>query len=256
MTAASAVYREAHEDGLSRLASGETRLWCVSLDVTPAALARLEAVLDPEEILRANRFRFAEHRQAFVIARGVLRGLLAQFSGTAAHEVRFSYGVRGKPEFQSHCRLRFNLSHSGKLALYAFALDRELGVDIEKHREMNDLIDVAKRFFAPAEVSNLLSLPLGERPAAFFRCWTRKESFVKAVGDGLYLPLDSFQVSLRADEPAAIVQVGGRQESKWRLTDVTPVEGYSAALVTEGAPAVVTGFRSQDATQVLALLKT
>ncbi len=255
MTAASAVYREACDEGFSELATGETRLWCVGLEATLKALERLEAVLDPEEILRANRFRFAEHRRAFVIARGLLRCLLAQFSGTAAHQVRFSYGPRGKPAFQSDRGLRFNVSHSGDLVLYAFALDRELGVDIEKHRNMSDLIGVAERFFAPAEVSNLLSLPPAERPAAFFRCWTRKESFVKAMGDGLYLPLDSFQVSLQPDEPAAIVQVSGCQESRWRLADVTPAEGYSAALVTEGVPSVLTGFRSQDATQLLALLK-
>jgi 4'-phosphopantetheinyl transferase len=115
---------------------------------------------------------------------------------------------------------------------------------------------VAKQFFAPAEVSNLLSLPPGERQAAFFRCWTRKESFVKAVGDGLYLPLDSFQVSLGPDEPAAILEVAGREEENWSLADVTPAEGYSAALVTRGEPTTMTAFRSQDATQLWAFLKT
>jgi 4'-phosphopantetheinyl transferase len=247
-------YLDAHDDGLSELASRETRLWCVGLEATTAALARLEAVLDPEEIQRANRFHFPEHRLSFVIARGLLRYLLAQISGVAVDQVCFTYGPRGKPAFQSHCGFEFNISHSGELVLYAFSRDYELGVDVEKHRDMTDLVDVAKHFFAPAEVSDLLSLAPGDRPAAFFRCWTRKESFVKAVGDGLYLPLDSFQVSLRPEEPAAILHVNGRPENKWHLADVTPVEGYSAALVTAGAPSIIKAFRSQDATQLVALL--
>jgi 4'-phosphopantetheinyl transferase len=254
MTGPLLSYREAHDDGLSRLANREARLWCVGLEATAAAFDRLQAVLDPEEILRANRFRFAEHRRAFVIARGVLRCLLARYSGTPRRDVRFSYGLRGKPALRNDRALRFNVSHSGHLVLYGFALDRELGVDIEQHRDMSDLVDVAKRFFAPAEVSTLLSLPPNERSAAFFRCWTRKESFVKAVGDGLSIPLDSFQVSLRPDEPAAIVDVAGRKEANWCLTDVTPVERYSAALVTEGMPSIVTGFRCRDATELLRLL--
>ena len=121
---------------------------------------------------------------------------------------------------------------------------------------MNDLDDLARRFFAASEVDDLLSLPPQERPDAFFRCWTRKESFVKAVGDGLYLPLDSFRVSLRAGEPAAILEAPSGKAERWNLRDVTPLEGYSAALTARGEPETLTAFRSAGASRLLGLVES
>jgi 4'-phosphopantetheinyl transferase len=255
MTAPLFTYRHAHPDGLDALVAGEVRLWCVALDASPPALAQLASVLDEDEAMRASRFRFDKHRAEFIIARGLLRHLLARFTDASPAAIRFSYGPRGKPEMSSR-PLRFNLSHSGGLVLYAFALDRELGVDIEHCRDMTDLESIARRFFATKEVDELLSLPLEERPAAFFRCWTRKESFVKAVGDGLYLPLDSFRVSLRPGEPASILEEPNDTGQRWRLTDVTPLEGYAAALITEGMPKSLTAFRAAGASRLLSLLES
>jgi 4'-phosphopantetheinyl transferase len=236
------------------LSLGEVRLWCVGLRSNPNALARLSSVLETDEADRANRFRFPEHRDHFLTARGLLRFLLGDALGVAPNKLRFLYGARGKPRLAFETPLRFNLSHSGSLVLYAFALDRELGVDVEQHREMTDLERVARRFFAVKEVADLLSLAAEERSTAFFRCWTRKESFVKAVGDGLYIPLDSFCVSLLANEPAAIENGPAGTTEQWILTDVTPQDGYAAALTTEGKPARLTAFRSTDASGLLELL--
>ena len=247
-------YREAHPDGLLKLVEGEVRLWCVPLNASADSLAKLTSVLNEAETDRAERFRFPQHRAEFVAARGLLRYLLARFTGDAPGGVKFRYGLRGKPELNSHGSLRFNLSHSGGMALYAFALNSEWGVDIEHQREMSDLEGVAKRFFAPREFDDLMALRPDERSAAFFRCWTRKESFVKAIGDGLYLPLDSFRVSLRAGGPAAILAAPPGEAERWQMTDVTPLEEYAAALVTKGHSKKISGFRSTGASELLPLL--
>ena len=247
-------YREADAEGVSALAADEVRLWCVPLDADVSTIARLASVLDAEETARAGRFRFPEHRNDFVVARGLLRHLLGHFLSATPSQVAFSYGVHGKPELTSNSALRFNISHSGRLVLYAFALNRELGVDIEHHREMSDLDDIARRFFSAAEVEDLLALPPSDRSLAFFRCWTRKESFIKAIGDGLYLPLDSFRVSLRPQEPAAILAVRLGEKEKWFLADVTPCEDYSAALMVQGGPVKITAYWARSADELVGLL--
>ena len=227
------------------------RVWCLRLSADPSALEQLRLVLNDEESHRADRFRFPLHRDQFVIARGMLRHLAARFLGIAAGAVEFQYAPKGKPQCKTDPSLRFNLSHSGGMAVYAFARNREVGIDIEEHREMRDLEAIAKRFFAPGEVEDLMSLPSIEKPAAFFRCWTRKEAFIKAIGDGLSLPLDSFRVSLLPAQPPAILEMPSTQRQKWQLADVTSCTGYSAALVVEHGPLALKIFDENDIDRLL-----
>ncbi len=166
-----------------------------------------------------------EHlRTSFTLARGALRLLLARAAGEPAAALRFTYGEKGKPSLAAAGRIRFNLSHSGGLALVAITLDCELGVDIEKIRPMPDLQDVARRFFSIRE-------------AAFFRCWTRKEAYIKTIGDGLSAPLDGFAVSLRPDEPARLIHLNGDAAAAraWSLHDLEIDPGYAAALAYRDA---------------------
>jgi 4'-phosphopantetheinyl transferase len=221
------------------------------LCAAPATLQQLRLVLNDEERGRADRFRFPLHRDQFVIARGALRHLLARFLSIAAGDVVFQYAPKGKPQCKTDPGMRFNLSHSGGMALYAFTRNREVGVDIEQHREMKDLEAIARRFFAAGEVEDLMSLAPEDRLDAFFRCWTRKEAFIKAVGDGLSLPLDSFRVSLLPDQPASMVDTPPGQHEKWQLADVTPCTGYSAALVVENGPLVLSVFNAIDIDGIL-----
>jgi 4'-phosphopantetheinyl transferase len=155
------------------------------------------------------------------------------------------YGERGKPRICGGYRLRFNLSHSGGQALYALALDCEVGVDLEQIRPMPDCDSIAARFFSAAEVRDLLSVPPDQRVEAFFACWTRKEAYVKAVGDGLCLPLDSFRVSMLPSEPPQLDATGDSHE--WSLFDVSPGQGYAAALVGERSRTEVYGWAFSDA---------
>jgi 4'-phosphopantetheinyl transferase len=217
-----------------QLEENEVQLWRASLDVESGVLRRLGAMLAPEEKSRAAKFIFPSDRDHFIAARGVLRELLGAYLNCAPAAVDFAYGPQGKPilgNTSSNRTLRFNLSHAGGLAVYAFALGREVGADIEPIRPDFAGWDIAKRFFSSEEIAELESLPPVSRSEAFFLCWTRKEAYIKARGEGLQIPLDSFHVTLT---PRGPVRLASADSSRWTLRDFQPAEGYAGALVVEG----------------------
>jgi 4'-phosphopantetheinyl transferase len=167
----------------------------------------------------------------------MLRRLLGGYLGIEPGELTFVYGSHGKPSLTEPAggALSFNVSHSGELALLAFSRRGEIGVDIEEIRPIPDGEDIAARFFSAAEVARFRGIAPQAREAAFFRCWTRKEAYVKAVGEGLARPLDAFDVTFAAGEPARLTVAGDRQETqRWTLDALEPGDGYTAAIVTEG----------------------
>jgi 4'-phosphopantetheinyl transferase len=217
----------------------EARLWVIQLSAaSEPAFEKCQGWLAEDERARAARFRFEEHRRAYIVGRGVLRALTAAYTGEAPGSIRFSYGERGKPALQDDLPLRFNVSNSGEFAAYAFTSGCEVGVDIERIRPMRDLEAVARRFFCAAELDELLSLGELDRPAGFFNCWTRKEAYIKAVGDGLYVPLDSFQVSLRPGDPARMIRLNGTEEAAlcWTVDAFDAPSGYAGAIAYGGRP--------------------
>ena len=187
--------------------------------------------LAEDERVRANRFHFEQHRRHFVVARGFLRVLLARYLDTTPPAVRFAYGPYGKPLLAGESSLRFNASHSGEWAVYAFVQDHEVGIDVEQIKEDFETEGIAERFFSAGEVETLNTLAAEERPAAFFRCWTRKEAYIKAIGSGLSHPLDSFDVTLAPGEPAALSRV----EELWSLFDLDVATNYAGALAVAGS---------------------
>ena len=161
--------------------------------------------LQPEERERAGRLRFPADQWQSLASRATLRLLLAHYAGHAhALHLRLALTDRGKPTLPGSS-IRFNLSHTRDVAVFAFARDMEVGVDVERTHAISDLDDVAEQNFAAAELAALRSLPEAERTLAFYRCWTRKEALLKAEGSGLFRSLDSFTVSLRPSEPAALL---------------------------------------------------
>jgi 4'-phosphopantetheinyl transferase len=221
------------------LSADEVHVWRAPLEQTDERLERLRGTLAPEECERAARFHFERHRRHFVAARGLLRELLSLYLKLPPARLRFVYTAYGKPHLADGSGggwLRFNVSHSGGLALYAFSRGRELGVDIEEVRADFDHGEIAERFFSRQEVAALRGLPAGLRREAFFLCWTRKEAYIKGIGEGLSLPLDSFDVSLTPGAPASLLAVRGdaREGARWDLRDLEPGPGYHAALVAEG----------------------
>jgi 4'-phosphopantetheinyl transferase len=218
---------------LGPLTGREVHLYIARLESSENNFARAFSWLSPDEVERAHRFRFDQHRRAFVLGRAVLRALVANYLRVAPEEASFTYGPKGKPALSvAHCPLFFNVSNSGDLAAYAFTSDCEIGVDIEQSRRLVELEGIARRFFAPEEVSELMGLSEGQRRAAFFNCWTRKEAYIKAVGDGLSVPLDSFQVTLQPGVPARMVALDGSSAAaqRWTLHAFTPAPDYAGAI--------------------------
>lgn len=220
------------------LPKDEVHVWRVMLDQPKERTQHLYSVLAPEEKERAARFHFQKDRDHFVAAHGMVRTILATYLGLQPRDLHFSRASYGKPYLSENTRagLRFNLSHSNALALVAVSREREIGVDVEWIRRDVAEEKIAERFFSLREVATLRSLPPEQQPEAFFNCWTRKEAYIKARGEGLSLPLDTFDVSLAPGEPAALLEnrIDAGEMSRWRLVELAPGAGFKAALVVEG----------------------
>jgi 4'-phosphopantetheinyl transferase len=206
-----------------------------SLQADASLLHVLSGTLSSDERGQANRFVSIEHRDAYVVARGLLRLILSSALGCKPELVPIVYGQHGKPAIDGRADLTFNLSHSGNIVVYALSRRRQLGVDVEYVRPIQDLEDIARRFFCPAEYEQLLHISPEHKLRAFYNCWTRKEAFVKATGEGASHPLDAFQVTLLPGEPARFVSIDGRpgEHTRWSLHDISPSETYVSALAID-----------------------
>lgn len=223
------------------LASDDIHVWRASLDRAAAQIRHLERTLAPDEWDKAARFYFEKDRERYVVTRGLLRAILGRYLGLDPAQLRFSYGPYGKPRLGGGSgagALSFNLSHSHSLALFAISRGREIGIDVERVRPEFAGERIAEQFFSPREVAALRALPPESRVEAFFNCWTRKEAYVKARGQGLSLPLDRFDVSLAPGEAATLLHIDGdvRRATRWSLRALAPGPDYVAALAVEGRP--------------------
>ncbi len=216
---ATARFRPAKPEVGFQLASGEVHSWCVALDVPDETFAGLCATLTSDESNRSDRLRFAHDRRRFIVARGALRTLLASYLGAAPGRIRFVYNPFGKPALTPEFgdRIKFNLSHSGDLALIAVASSADLGIDLEYIRARPGDAELARCFFSDSEVEHLTRLPSHLHAHAFFRSWTRREAYVKARGEGLDLA--------QGDKTRA---------GCWSLFTLHPAPGYIGALAIQG----------------------
>src|SRR5690606_18866169 len=199
--------------------------------------ATLAATLSADEQDRAARFRFDRDRDVYRAVRGALRTLAAAYLGRHPAELAFGYADKGKPYLTAPPRAPpcFNVSHTRELALLAFARDRAVGVDVERQHVVDDLRGLARTSFSPHEYAAFCALPPDAQPAAFFACWSRKEAFIKATGEGVS-QLADFDVSIRADEPARLLRAPGPPpgHARWSILDLPAIPGYAAALVVAG----------------------
>ena len=224
-----------------QLAPGELHLWLARLDLADHAVTALYETISPDEQARARKLRFRDDARRFIVARGALRAILASYTRLTPYDLKFDYSSFGKPRVavepgQPGTYPSFNLSHSGELAVYAVGLQHQIGIDIEQVRPQIAGDRIAEHYFSPQEVHALRQLPPDEQASAFFRCWTRKEAYIKARGEGLSVPLNSFDVTLRSDEAAALLSVAGKRDeaSRWSLHAVDVAPGYEAAVAVEG----------------------
>jgi 4'-phosphopantetheinyl transferase len=215
----------------------DVHVWSAALDVGPEFVGACAAILIEDERERAARFRFEKDRTHFIVARATLRKILARYLATEPTAIAFAAGAYGKPALATAGQgwLQFNLSHSGGWALYALARRRAVGVDIEAVRPMADAERVAERFFSLCEREDLRRLPKADRTEGFFRCWTRKEAYIKAIGHGLSMPLDKFDVSLEPGDAARLIRVVDQPDEakRWALRELRPGPGLIGALVVE-----------------------
>ncbi len=216
------------------------QLWRIDLDAVVQPESRWQSLLSPDERDRASRFHFERDRLHFCAARGLLRTLLAGYVVAQPQDVRFHYSEKGKPELaepHASARFAFNLSHSGGVALIGLTRNGPIGVDIENIRNDFDTAAIAQRFFSASEQEQLLKLPPEERHQAFFRCWTLKEAFIKALGEGLSHPLHQFDVSVDAETPVSLVTRPNASEAElWQLQSVEAGPGYAAAVAVQRPP--------------------
>jgi 4'-phosphopantetheinyl transferase len=214
------------------LTANDVHVWCVSLEQSRSDYAPL---LSTDELTRAERFHFESDRCKFTVGRGLLRVILDRYLGIESKNLEFAYSDLGKPTLKDFPNLKFNVTHSGELALMAFTLDREIGVDLEQIHPIDNVQQLAEQFFSVLERDQLRASS-SDRLETFFSGWTRKEAWLKARGDGLTYPLDQFSVSLGPDLPARLLKVDKEPDkvAHWSLQSLSPAPGYIGALAVEG----------------------
>jgi 4'-phosphopantetheinyl transferase len=200
------------------LMTEEVQVWVAGLDVADARYQDLLRTLSPEEHRRAEDLPASLARK-FIVARGILRDLLSGFTGVPPQKLKFQYGDAGKPSLADH-DINFNVSHSADLALFAFAPDRPVGVDVENERPVRRLLDVAQRFMTEEEVRSLAAAPPEDRDATFLRSWVTREARLKARGKGVWSGPERSGASLThklfSPRPGYIAAVAAA-DSDWRL---------------------------------------
>jgi 4'-phosphopantetheinyl transferase len=229
------ISREPEAPGLGP-GKNEAHIW--RLEPEPLIdVSRYLELLSGEERDRAARFRFAHLTHSFIVDHGRMRLILGAYAGIAPQKLEFRFNEFGKPDL-ANCSepLRFNLSHTAGLSVLAICVDAAVGVDVEAVRPMDDWRDVAQSHFSRSEIAALDETASSDRRNAFFRCWTRKEAFLKAHGRGLSIPLDSFAVSVAAEAmPQLLECLWDEEETKrWSLLSLDVGMNFAGALAVAG----------------------
>lgn len=207
-------------------------IWVVNTDVSDATFSSLQSNLSPEEMQRAHRFVFEKDRVVYTVVHGALRLLLEHYLQRPASSFSFESNAFGKPYLKQE-KLEFNLSHSGEIGLCAFSRNSKIGVDVERTRNDINLVELATKFFSKLEVKDLLETKREKQLDAFYRCWTRKEAFIKAHGKGLSIPLDSFTVPIGTTSPTVIESRQAEDRCVIHPFEIK-MQGYQCALAYFG----------------------
>ncbi len=216
------------------LSKGKIKVWIVNKNSELNPNDYLE-ILSQEENNRAQKFVFEKDRSNFILSRGILRILLANYTKTKPHAISFEYGPYGKPRITTNKSIKFNLSHSGELIVFAFSKSTEIGIDVEKVDQTIDYLEIAKTVFTVEEMDILSSVPTKDLTPLFYEFWTRKEAFVKYTGHGLSFPVKLNAISILSDKLEIIknrdkLTAEITNDQGWNLKSFNPVEGYKAAL--------------------------
>lgn len=226
----------------------EVHFWAFTIDPSDIVAMPFRSLLSADEESRASRFRFGHLSNTFTICHGLLRLLLGGYLDADPTSIQFHYQSKGKPVLRSHNGLNFNLSHTNGIMVCGVARHCEMGVDVEVLRPMNDMQELAGKFFCPEEARELLSLPQNQQLSSFYRCWTRKEAYIKAIGEGLSAPLSSFRVTLSPSDTAKLLHIRGDNNlaQSWNLLEIRLGDPYIAAMAYPGPERTTRVHRTMD----------
>jgi 4'-phosphopantetheinyl transferase len=230
------------------LQPNQVHFWVIPLDRDPDRVQAYYRYLSGDERKRADRFHFDRHRRRFAVSHNALREILGGYLGAQPEAIQFDHTDHGKPWLSGPFKgsgVHFNLSHSHELALAAFTLEGEVGVDLEYIKIFGDMDGIARRYFSAVEQAAYLALPEEHKPLGFFNCWTRKEAFIKAIGEGLSHPLHQFDVTLHPGEPATFLRIGDDPEeaAHWTLEALQPGDDYIGSLALRARGVEIINFQ-------------
>ncbi len=226
------------ESSPNEFSAGSVHLWRIPLDRDASATSAPLSLLADDEVRRYERFKPAAIKRRFALARAGMRVILGRYLNRPPADLEFRYGEQGKPSLapeQNPAKLRFNLTHSHDLAILAVASDREVGVDVEHLRDNIEFEMLAARYFSPLEAETLASLEGNELKRQFFRIWTAKEAYIKAIGQGLQIPLDQFDVAVGSEQQPNLLappHAPGEQD-RWSLHSFDCGDDYLGTLAIE-----------------------
>lgn len=206
----------------ARLRAQTVDIWRIELNLEAGCLPALQALLSSEEADQARRFHFERDRRRYLVSHAALRCILGGYLDLSPQSIAFRFSRHGKPSLREHGGLYFNLAHSHELALVAVTGLGEVGVDIEHVRPLEDMDSIARHSFSEHEYNQLQALPAGERLQGFFQCWSRKEAFIKALGEGLSYPLQQFSVTFGSEISSrlAAISAGTDEAARWTLRGI------------------------------------
>jgi 4'-phosphopantetheinyl transferase len=230
------------------LKHNQVHIWCALLESNEEQLNQFFNLLDANEQHRAQRFRFAKDRSHFIISHGILRKLLGHYLKIAPQTLQFGYTKFNKPFLMAYPELQFNLSHSKNIALFAITVNHVIGVDVEYINPACDIDAIAERYFSTREYAVLKMLNGDEKISAFFNGWSRKEAFLKAIGQGLSYSLAKVEVNMQINKPAKLLALDDKNEnvSDWLLQALNPLDNYAAALAIKNPLAKIELFKFQQ----------
>jgi 4'-phosphopantetheinyl transferase len=224
-----------HSSGKIKLQNNDVHIWHTNLNLEIERVEEALPILSLDEQKRAERYKFEKHRNYFIVARSTLRKILSSYLNIEPERLEFNYSDRGKPILASDRQnenLQFNLSHSQELALYSFTKNQKIGIDLEYCRPMPDAESIAQRFFSTNEYKWISSLSGNAQQEAFFRCWTAKEAYLKATGEGIGGSLERIEIDLTRSGLFKLKE-GDREISNWLLYNFIPDRNYMATVAVE-----------------------
>jgi len=218
------------------LLQNQVHIWFINFNISEDDITLLYKFLSEDEIVKASKFKFNKDKICSIITRGALRLLSSKYLNIKPEDIPFKYGDYGKPDYDFKTNLKFNISHSGQMAVIGFVLNDDIGVDIEEIKTNFDVLDIASNYFSNSEIEALKNLSLESQTKGFYRCWTRKESFIKANAKGLSFPLDSFSVSIDSDEKTELLETNWdkNETDLWKLFSFSPQKNYIGAVSVKG----------------------